>query len=167
MSLLHRNSNNSNHVSVSSSSITRTRNSRTEVKLIFRGRSDSRRHWYSPSAIAVFRVRTDQQSYSTADLHYKRYGVLGGSGNVISGFTDRYSPYVNAIANDAVLRGREALGLWVHELGNSLSYITGISAPVAKDAADRYDGDTDQGTAFEDCVFGGHVTPEGIIPPKP
>jgi len=43
------------------------------------------------------------------------------------------------IAYDAVLQGSEALGLWVHELGNSLSYITNISPQVAGDAADRYE----------------------------
>ena len=134
----------------------------------FQGHSDSRRHWYSPTAIGDFSVRTDQQSYSTAQLHVKRYGVLGdlGGGYVINGFTDSSSPYVNAIAYDAVLQGSEALGLWVHELGNSLSYITNISPKVAADAADRYDGDTDAGTAFEDCVFGGHVTKTGILRPK-
>ncbi len=131
----------------------------------FQGRSDSRRHLLSPTAIGDFTVRTDQQSYSTAQLHVKRYGDLGGD-HVINGFTDSRGPYVNAIAYDAVLQGSEALGLWVHELGNSLSYITNISPKAAADAADRYDGDTDAGTAFEDCVFGGHVTKSGILPPK-
>jgi hypothetical protein len=134
----------------------------------FQGHSDSRRHWFSPTAIGDFTVRTDQQSYSTRQLGYKRYGVLGTpGGRVINGFTDSSNPNVNAIAYDAVLQGREALALWVHELGNALSYITNISIPVAADAADRYDDDTDQGTAFEDCVFGGRVTKSGIRAPKP
>jgi hypothetical protein len=135
----------------------------------FNGRSDSRRYFFSPTAIGDFQVRTDQQSYSTAQLHVKRYGVLGdlGGGHVINGFTDSSNPYVNAIAYDAVLQGSEALGLWIHELENSLRYITRIVPPVSRDAADRYDGDTDAGTAFEDCVFGGHVTKSGILPPKP
>lgn len=135
----------------------------------FQGHSDSRRYLFSLFAIGDFTVRTDQQSYSTAQLHLKRYGVFGdlGGGHVINGFTDSSSPNVNAIAYDAVLQGSEALGLWVHELGNSLRYITRIVPEAAADAADRYDGDTDAGTAFEDCVFGGHVTKSGILPPKP
>jgi len=134
----------------------------------FKGRSDSRRYFFSPTAIGDFQVRTDQQSYSTAQLRRKRYSLLGdlAGGNVINGFTDSRSPYVNAIAYDAVLQGREALGLWVHELGNSLSYITRINPPISSDAADRYDGDTDAGTAFEDCVFGGRVTKSGILRPR-
>jgi len=64
----------------------------------FQGHSDSRRHFFSPTAIGDFTVRTDQQSYSTSQLHVKRYGVLGdlGGGHVIYGFTDSSSPYVNA-----------------------------------------------------------------------
>ena len=134
----------------------------------FQGRSDSRRHSFSLTAIGEFEIRTDQRSYSTNQLRYKKYGILGGSrDDVIRGYTDPSSPYVNAIATDAVLQGREPIGIWVHELGNSLSLITNIKIPVAKDAADRYDGDEDQGTAFEDCVFGGHVTATGIVRPKP
>jgi len=134
----------------------------------FQGRSDSRKHWYSLSAIGDFTVRTDQSSYSTAQLKVKRFSVFGGlaGGNVVNGFTDSSNPFVNAIAYDAVLQGSEALGLWVHELGNSLSYITNIDPDRTADAADRYDGDTDAGTAFEDCVFGGRVTKTGILRPR-
>ena len=65
-----------------------------------------------------------------------------------------------------MLQGREALGLWVHELGNSLSYITRISPTISADAADRNEGDTDAGRAFEDCVFG-RVTKSGVLRTKP
>ena len=70
-------------------------------------------------------MRTDQQSYSSTDLKQK-LGPLAGSffgRGLVVGYTDRRSPYVNAIANDAgvVLKGREFLGLWVYELGNALS----------------------------------------------
>jgi hypothetical protein len=55
----------------------------------FQGRSDSRRYFVSPTAIGDFQVRTDQQSYSTAQLQVKKYGVLGdlGGGHVINGLS--------------------------------------------------------------------------------
>ena len=69
----------------------------------FDGHSDSRAHFYSIWPIGPFSVRTDQASYSSDDLK-RKFGPLAGSrfgGGIVAGFTDRRSPYVNAIANDA------------------------------------------------------------------
>jgi hypothetical protein len=137
----------------------------------FYGYTNRKANWYNLSAIGNFTVRTDQQSYSSEDLKRKINSYFGNSaaGKFVAGYTDPKSPYVNAIANDASLelRGAEFFGTWVHELGNSLAAITRLSPQVAADAADRYDGDKDAGTAFEDCVFGGHVRPNGSVsPPK-
>jgi hypothetical protein len=133
----------------------------------FEGHSDVWPHFWSGS-VGDFTIRTDQQSYTTAQLKVKRYGLLGdiGGDKVINGLTEKSSPYVNAIANNAVLKGSEPLGIWVHELGNSLSFITNIVPPASDERIQRYDGDKDAGTAFEDCVFGGHVTDTGIDRPK-
>ncbi|HEX6285260.1 MAG TPA: hypothetical protein VFZ71_10315, partial [Pyrinomonadaceae bacterium] len=82
----------------------------------FKGHSDTRGpSWYSVFAVGTFTVRTDQQSYSSSALKAK-FGPLAGSrfgGGIVVGYTDKRSPYVNAIANDAgvVLKGREFLGL--------------------------------------------------------
>ena len=134
----------------------------------FDGYTNRGAHWYSIKAIGDFTVRTDQQSYSSRDLTRKYTGIFGDTGGkLLVGYTDPGSPYVNAIANDAgmLIKGSQFLATWVHELGNSLSSITRISPNVASDAADRYDGDTDAGTAFEDCVFGGRVKSDGSVSP--
>lgn len=88
-----------------------------------------------------------RQSVALTEATETAVGIYDGDGRRLKDATN--SAYVNAVAYDAVLQGREALGLWVHELGNSISLITRIKIPVAKDAADRYDDDTDQGTASE------------------
>jgi hypothetical protein len=97
----------------------------------FYGHTERGAHWYSLSAIGDFTVRTDQGSYSVTDLAYKadRAGIGRTAGKIVGGFTDSRSPYVNAIAYDADLgfHGSELFGLWVYELGNSLSYITRIT----------------------------------------
>ena len=81
--------------------------------------------------------------------------------------TDKRSPYVNAIANDAgaVLKGREFLGLWVYELGNALSLITGFNPDVPGDAEGRYGIGGEPGAAFSDCVFGGRLNSNGSVTP--
>lgn len=132
----------------------------------FDGHSDTRAPW-SIFKVGTFTVRTDQKSYSSTDLKHK-LGPLSGSffgRGLVVGYTDKRSPYVNAIANDAgaILKGREFLGLWVFELGNALSEITGFSPDVPADAQDRYGVAGESGAAFSDCVFGGALTSTGSV----
>ncbi len=125
--------------------------------------------WYSIFKIGEFHVRTDQRSYSAQQLKIKHdklgSGVVAG-GNVW-GYTDPKSPYVNAIANDAEieLKGNEFLGLWVFELGNALSVITRLTPELQPGQSDRYEGLKEPGVAFEDCVFGGKLNPNGGVTP--
>jgi hypothetical protein len=132
----------------------------------FDGHSDTRAPW-SIFKVGTFRVRTDQQSYSSTQLQQK-FGPLAGGffgkGTVV-GYTDRRSPFVNAISNDAgsILKGREFLGLWMYELGNALSVITGFNPDVPADARDRYGIGGEPGAAFSDCVFGGAMSWSGSI----
>jgi YD repeat-containing protein len=133
----------------------------------FEGHSDTRQSWYSIFKLGTFRVRTDQTSYSSGDLK-RKFGPLAGSrfgGGIVAGFTDKRSPYVNAIANDAgvVLKGREFLGMWLYELGNALSVITNINPEIPPDAEDRYGIAGEPGAAFSDCVFGGSLTSSGSV----
>ena len=97
-------------------------------------------------------------------------GIGRARGGLVAGYTDKSSPYVNAIANDAglTLSGREFLGLWVFELGNALSAITNISPEIPADSRERYGVSGEAGAAFEDCVFGGKLNPSGSVsPPRP
>jgi hypothetical protein len=137
----------------------------------FYGHTERGAHWYSISAIGDFTVRTDQQSYSMQHLAYKadRAGVGRVAGGMVWGFTDSSSPYVNAIAydSDLAIKGSERFGGWVYELGNALSYITGLTPKIPADARDRYGVGGEPGAAFEDCVFGGRLNSSGsITPPK-
>jgi hypothetical protein len=138
-----------------------------EGEAYFDGHSDSRAHWYSLFAIGSFRVRTDQQGYSLKDLGQKAdpHRVGRGAGGLIVGYTDKRNPYVNAIANDAavILKGREFLGLWVFELGNALAVITNIQPKDPADSRERYGVTGEAGAAFEDCVFGGRLNPNGSV----
>jgi hypothetical protein len=113
---------------------------------------------------------TDQRSQSSEQLRFRINSYFGHSaaGKFVHGFTDTKEPFTNYIANDAdiVLKGAEFFATWVHELGNSLAAITGIDPLKPADAAERYDERTpDAGTAFEDCVFGGKVLPNGAVRP--
>jgi YD repeat-containing protein len=136
----------------------------------FDGHSDRWPHFWSGS-VGDFRVTTDQESYSSTALAYKidpsGIGVVGGH-NIV-GYTDKRSPYVNAIANNAAMagpvKGREFLGLWVYELGNALSVITNITPEIPADARDRYEIGGEAGAAFEDCVFGGRLNVNGSVTP--
>ena len=132
----------------------------------FAGHSDTRAPW-SIFKVGSFTVKTDQQSYSSTDLK-RKLGPLAGSffgRGLVVGFTDKRSPFVNAIANDAgaILKGKEFLGLWVYELGNALSVITGFNPDVPADAQERYGVAGEPGAAFSDCVFGGAVTSTGSV----
>lgn len=136
----------------------------------FTGHSDTRKHWYSfPFKVGTFTVRTDQQSYSINELKQK-FGPLAGlrfGAGLVPGYTDKRSPFVNAIANDAgvILKGREFLGLWVYELGNALSLIANHNIEAPADAEERYEIGGEPGSAFSDCVFGGRLNSDGSVKP--
>ena len=139
----------------------------------FYGHTDAWRHWYDPRAIGDFTVRTDQHSYEIKDIKRKidPAGTGRGATGLTVGLTDSANPYVNAIAADAGftggMRGSEFFGLWVYELGNALSDITGKTPEVPADARDRYGVSGESGAAFEDCVFGGRLNSSGsVTPPK-
>lgn len=132
----------------------------------FDGHSDTRAPW-SLFKVGTFTVKTDQQSYSSTHLKSKMgplAGSLYGRGPVV-GYTDKRHPNPNAIANDAgvAIKGREFLGLWVYELGNALSEITGFKHTVPADALGRYGVEGEQGAAFSDCVFGGRLNSNGSV----
>lgn len=137
----------------------------------FYGHTDAARGWIDRRAIGDFTARTDQASYTTSDLRYKadRAGLGIAAGKIIVGYTDLKHPYVNAIAADAGftggLRGSEFIGLWVYEVGNALSAITGQAPPIPPDARDRYDRLSEPGAALEDCVFGGRLNSNGSVTP--
>lgn len=65
----------------------------------FEGYSGNKSNFYKWNPIGNITVRTDQKSYTEADLRRKfdPYGVTGAARVV--GYTDRSSPYVNAIAS--------------------------------------------------------------------
>ena len=109
-------------------------------------------------------MRTDQRTYSIQDIKQKtdRLGLRTSSG-IPNAMTDPASPYVNAIANNAILQGSEYFGTWIYELGNSLAFITDRMPEIPRDAASRYDIAGEPGAAFEDCVFGGRLGANGSI----
>jgi hypothetical protein len=137
----------------------------------FWGHTEAARGWIDRRAIGDFTVRTDQHSYDSTHLKYKydRFALGRGATGNVWGFTDKRHPYVNAIANDAdiQLKGAEFFGLWVYEVGNAVSAITGQTVEVPSDAIDRYGVADEQGAAFEDCVFGGRLNADATVtPPK-
>jgi hypothetical protein len=89
--------------------------------------------------------------------------IAGDADNTTIGATfylpnSSYSPYRNFTASD-LTNPTAILAVQVHELGNSLSMITGKSLPPP--AVPGINGDKDAGVTFERCVFGGDVTRNG------
>jgi hypothetical protein len=73
------------------------------------------------------------------------------------------SPYVNYTAND-LTNPMAILATQIHELGMSLWLFTGKTPPQQYPGKPP-SGDTDVGSKFERCVFGGEVDDEGYLNP--
>jgi len=102
-------------------------------------------------------VRTDMVSHTMSELarfapsHGRPVGPIGGFAN------PRY-PDVNFVASDILERGYDfenVRAAWVHELGNSISYLTG--QPRKAKLPGMLAWDKDGGNALEECVYGGKV----------
>ena len=83
-------------------------------------------------------------------------GVMGLTGPTPSGYT----PYRNFTAS-GLTNSRAILATQVHELGNSLRRITGVTMDPNSPAG--LGGDTDPGTRLERCVFGGEIDSHGHL----
>lgn len=109
-------------------------------------------------------VRTDMTTYSMADvslMHGKPVGTIGG-------YTDPRHPDTNFVASDILQRGYDFEVLraaWVHELGNSLSHITG--QPRQAKLPGMLAWDKDSGNALEECVYGGKVVNDSTVTTDP
>ncbi len=105
-------------------------------------------------------VVNEVNAYSQADI--KRItgqdwiGVAFGPGNQARGYT----PYRNFTAND-LTNSRAILATQIHELGNSLQFITGVT--MAPNSPAGLGGDTDAGTRLERCVFKGEYDAKGKL----
>lgn len=90
-------------------------------------------------------------------------GITFPSGTSPSGinYADAgFTPYRNFTGNN--LRNPQAiLATQIHELGNSLQYITGVT--MAANSRAGIQGDTDPGTRLERCVFGGEYDQRGRL----
>jgi len=99
----------------------------------------------------------------TTDFTSKTRAQLGGTGA-----TSPRLPYYNWVANDYASDARTSyvalMAAQIHEIGNSLSFLTG-KKPRAKDPNLRK-ADKDSGMALEECVFGGFVEPGGSVTKK-
>ena len=83
-------------------------------------------------------------------------GVMGLTGSTASGYT----PYRNFTAS-GLTNSRAILATQIHELGNSLRRITGVTMDPNSPAG--LGGDTDPGTRLERCVFGGEIDSHGHL----
>lgn len=98
-------------------------------------------------------VANDARTYSAAGITR----ISGEGLTLTGGFTDRTKPFLNYTAND--LNPREIILNQIHELGHSLSYITGLF--------ERYRGTRDVeywGSGLEKCFLnrGGFRAPFGF-----
>lgn len=80
--------------------------------------------------------------------------VMGRTGTTPSGYT----PYRNFTASN-LTNSRAILATQIHELGNSLRTITGVT--MGPNSPAGLGGDTDAGTRLERCVFNGEIDPNG------
>jgi RHS repeat-associated protein len=80
--------------------------------------------------------------------------VMGRAGPTPSGYT----PYRNFTASN-LTNSRAILATQIHELGNSLKAITGVT--MGPNSPAGLGGDTDAGTRLERCVFSGEIDLNG------
>ena len=105
-------------------------------------------------------VINDFTAYSRADIKWitdrDLFGVTFGPDpdNEAAGFT----PYRNFTAKD-LKNSRAILATQIHELGNSLRHITGVT--MDPNPKPGLYGDRDAGTRLERCVFGGEYDANG------
>lgn len=82
--------------------------------------------------------------------------IMGRVGTTPSGYT----PYRNYTASD-LRNSRAILATQIHELGNSLRAITGVT--MVPNSVQGIGGDADPGTRLERCVFGGEYDRNGRL----
>jgi hypothetical protein len=115
----------------------------------------------------VFKVYTSMHTYSSHDLRSLSQNPLAPGTH--AGATFKKSPYLNFIASDVANNPRVPMEAiiagQVHELGNSLAYITGNSPSARSANLRRYDSDA--GNALTECVYGGFVLLNGRITRNP
>ncbi|MDQ3688043.1 MAG: DUF4214 domain-containing protein [Acidobacteriota bacterium] len=119
-------------------------------------------------ARAGFRVVNDVNSFSRVQIGNISRGRPdnGVTVNGIAFTADgrgvaTYSPYRNYTANN-LTNPTGILGVQIHELGHSLTMITGIR-PETSSRSRLRPGGADAGTALERCVFGGEVGSNGRL----
>jgi RHS repeat-associated protein len=127
--------------------------------------TDGRR--FGPAAGFGFGVVNDATSFNSVQI-----GTIGGGGTddgvTALGFApspdgqgfQQYSPHINYTANN-LTNPTYIMAVQIHELGHSLTMITGIQPKIPSKA--RRPGGPDGGTPLERCVFGGEVGRNGRI----
>jgi hypothetical protein len=104
-------------------------------------------------------VQTSTTAYDESDIKSRKGNYLKHYG----GFTDPRDPGTNFVAsNIAMTASMEFVqAVWVHELGNSLagilSRLTGHDMSIKAKNPNLLRWDSDSGSAFEECVYGGKV----------
>jgi YD repeat-containing protein len=97
-------------------------------------------------------VSTDMTTYNSSQIP-----VNLEAGKRAGGFVNKSHPQTGYVASDLAQKAPfdMVMAAWVHELGNSLRWITGLH-PTAKNQNLR-EWDKDSGMALEECVYRGKV----------
>ena len=89
----------------------------------------------------------------------------GRTGGVPYAYTSRTNPSHPYLPNDVNFNSQGFFGLFVHELGNALAYLTKkTNDPNVRptDEQQKRWGHSDPGVTFEDCVFGRPVSQDSV-----
>jgi hypothetical protein len=115
----------------------------------------------------VFTVNTSMTAYNSSEL--RAMSTTSLPPGTVTGVTLPSSPYLNFVASEIAsnpsMPSVYVTAAQVHEIGNSLRYITGRT-PRAIDV-NLYNYDHDAGNALGECVYGGWVLPNGTITKNP